>query len=61
MNDLYDDWEYEEPESSWSLYRVSAWVPEYSISVDNPWPIYAEGYEQAMDCFEILLLLSVKR
>ena len=61
MNDVYD-WEaYEEPESSWSLYHVSAYVPEYNIPIDEPWPIYAEGYEQAMDCFEILLKLSVNR
>jgi hypothetical protein len=59
MTDYYDYWD-EEKESSWSLYRVSAYLPEYNISVDQPWPIYAEGYEQAMDVFEVLLLLSVK-
>jgi hypothetical protein len=60
MNDYYDYWD-EQEESSWSLYRVSAYLPEYNISVDQPWPIYAEGYEQAMDVFEVLLLLSVKK
>jgi hypothetical protein len=58
MNYWYDEWE-EEP--SWSLYSVSAYVPEYNITIDKPWPIYAQGYEQAMDVFEILLKLSVKK
>jgi hypothetical protein len=60
MTDYYDYWD-EQEDNAWSLYRVSAYLPEYNISVDQPWPIYAEGYEQAMDVFEVLLLLIVKK
>jgi hypothetical protein len=57
----YHHWNEDEVEEPWNLYSVSAYVPEYGAIVIEPWPVYAAGYEQAMDVFQILLQLSVDK
>jgi hypothetical protein len=57
----YHHWDEKEQDEVWSLYSVSAYVPEYGAIVVDPWPVYAAGYEEAMDVFQLLLQLSVDK
>ena len=53
----YHHWDEEEEdtdENTWSWFYVSMYDMFTSDPIENPWPIFAEGYQQAMDIYEVL-------
>ena len=57
---MFTDFDWDIPESQWSWFYVSAHHLEYDMTLINPWPIFAEGYDEAMDIFEVLLRMSIE-
>jgi hypothetical protein len=56
----YHHWDEEEFEPEWNLYHISAYEPTNDIILQEAWPVYATGFQEAMDVFEILLKMSLK-
>lgn len=50
--DIDDD----EEESSWGIYYVAAYNFK-DEPVEESWPVCAQGYEEAMDIYQLLLKL----
>jgi hypothetical protein len=52
------DWDDEtEEDNEWGLYYVAAYN-FMGDPLESAWPILAQGYEEAMDIYQILLKLS---
>jgi hypothetical protein len=51
----------EDDGNNWSWFYVSMYDMFTEDPIANPWPVFAEGYQQAMDIYEILYKDAVNR
>lgn len=56
-----DEESLDEDGNKWNWYFVSMYDMFTEDPLANPWPVFAEGFEQAMDVYEVLYRDAVNR
>lgn len=56
-----DDYSLDDDGNKWAWFYVSMYDMFTDDPVEKPWPVFAEGYQQAMDIYEILYKDAINR